>query len=45
MEIHQLYLEAVNTSDFTRLQAALSNVTFPPLKEMVEGLIEDLQAA
>ena len=45
MEIHKLYLEAVNTSDFVRLNAALNNVTFPPLKEMVEGLIEDLLAA
>lgn len=29
MEIHKLYLEAVNTSDFVRLNAALNNVTFP----------------
>lgn len=45
VEMHQLYLGAVNISDFTRPHTALSNVTFLPLKEMVEGLTEDLQAA
>lgn len=44
-DVNRLYLEAVSSLDFSMINEALKDIKFMPLKEIVENLVSDLQAA